>query len=199
VSTIQPTPPSGATAQGPATTTARITSGVQALANTRPGGTVQVQVTSVSPGGQVTFSAPSGEITVQTSGSNSRQTPSQGTGQSGGQAGNQAGGQSTGQSAEQTQGRAPATLKPGDIYTLRAGPRGSDTVSLTPQRAAPPPPPIRQPRHRPAPRGRFRPASCPAPSPRRRSFHAPAMPPCLPRALKLSPRHRGRHQRRNHK
>ncbi|MBL6598961.1 MAG: hypothetical protein ISP41_08720, partial [Alphaproteobacteria bacterium] len=139
MSTIQPTPPSGATAQGPATTTARITSGVQALANTRPGGTVQVQVTSVSPGGQVTFSAPGGEITVQTSGSNSRQTPSQGTGQSGGQAGNQAGGQSTGQSAEQTQGRAPATLKPGDIYTLRAGPRGSDTVSLTPQRAAPPP------------------------------------------------------------
>jgi hypothetical protein len=161
VSTIQPTPPSAPAAPSTATTVARITSGAEVLANTRPGATVQVQVVSVTPGGQVTLSAPGGEIQVQTPSSSLPASPGQTQAQAQGQTTSHAQGQAagrtprqtTGQTPGQTQsqsprdgnnqgtGRDPVTLKPGDVYTLRTGPRGSETISLSLQRAAPSPPP----------------------------------------------------------
>lgn len=154
MSTIQPTPPSAPTAPGSATTVARITSGAEALSNTRPGGTVQVQVVSVTPQGQVTLSAPGGQVQVQvpTTQPPPGQTTSQAPSQTPSQPTNQSTGQSTGQSpsptapqgqeprAESAPARAPAALKPGDVYTLRTSGRGSETVTLSLQRSAPPAP-----------------------------------------------------------
>jgi hypothetical protein len=141
VSTIQPTPPSAPTATSPATTIARITSGAEALANTRPGGTVQVQVVSVTPGGQVTLSAPGGEIRVQTPNPNTNQPQNQPPSQTPGQTPSPTPSQASGQARESGEntgsGRGPTALKPGDVYTLRTGPRGSETISLSPRQAAP--------------------------------------------------------------
>lgn len=146
MSTIQPTPPSIATAQGYATAVAQITAGSEALANTRPGSTVQVQVVSATPGGQITLLAPGGEITVQTSnaGSAQSQTPAQPQAQTLGQTPNQA--------TPPAQGRPPSAIKPGDVYNLRVGPRGSETISLSPQRTATSPSQAAQKTEPPTPR-----------------------------------------------
>ena len=140
MSTIQPTPPATPAAPTTATTVARITSGAEILANTRPGATVQVQVVSVAPGGQVTLSAPGGEIQVQTSSSAPPPSQNQPQSQGPGRTPDQAQGRTSREGNDPGTGRGLVTLKPGDVYMLRTGPRGSETISLSPQRTAPPPP-----------------------------------------------------------
>ena len=107
MSTINPTPPTGAGATKTTTVTARLISGAEALSEAQPGNRIQAQITNVTAQGQVSLSMPGGEATLQLI------------------------------------SRAPATLKPGDIYVLQTGPRGSDTVTLAQTHlAANTPPPL---------------------------------------------------------